>query len=196
MFICSLFFMNVSMRSDGQYYQLYMIFSIPFMIAFFNKYGGEKNKYIWVGIIIFMTIISNLQLIKQITKYGAFHYFYEAGEEMKTIIDDEPSDKVIVTGCNSVFYNVTETLPHIKYFITYGGGLDYNNFPDATLMQYNSIVSCENDYVIVCYDEKGSIYNIKELDFDIVRCLKNNYEKIYEVEEKHHIALYKKIDKK
>lgn len=180
MFICSLIFMNVSLRSDGQYNQLYMVFIIPFCIASFNKFGKYLKQWIWITLIIIMVLLSNLQLIKQITKYGAFHYFYESAVDMRDRMLLDEDDKVLVLGCNSVFYNVTNTLPHIKYFITYGGGLDYSRFPDAVEMQRDSILSLENKYIMMSTRRDGSIYGIEDVDNSIKKCLEENYKIAYE----------------
>lgn len=182
MFATTLVFMNLSLRCDGQYYHLSMIFIMPLLFAFFNKLGDKIKLYFWITIIICGTLISNLQLIKQITKYGYFHYFYESAVDMREIMEEVPGDKVLVTGCNSVFYNVTHTIPHIKYFITYGYGLDYNVFPDATNQQVESVCSGENDYLMItfCDEEKKIIYGQEDIDIKIIECLTNQYEIVYE----------------
>lgn len=190
MFLSSLVFMNVSLITSRQYKELFVVFTIPFIIAFFNKYGKLLKVSMWVVLITILVLLGNLQLIKQITKYGGFHYFYENAQAMKQVMDVGKEDKVLVTGCNSVMYNVTDTLPHIKYFITYGGGLDYWEFPDAVHMQRDSILSLENKYVIVNRDSDGSIFDITNVDQAINDCLENYYRIIYESPNRVHMLLY------
>lgn len=197
MFICSLGFMNVSMRNNGQYQQMYIIFSVPFFMGFFNviakkiKIKQMVQIVIWTCLITVAALVANLQLIKQVTKYGVFHYLYEAAQDINELIEDKDAS-VLVTGCNSVLYNETHTLSHLKYFITYGGGLDYSVFPDATLQQKDSICSLENDYVIIHYTSDGGVYDVKKVDNEIFDTLAEYYDEIYLHEEGEKIGLYKK----
>lgn len=193
MFLTTLVFMNLSLRCDGQYYHLNMVFVLPLVISFFNNFGDKIKVYLWICAIVFATLVVNLQLIKQITKYGNYHYYHESALEMKEIMDENPGDKVMVTGCNSVFYNVTNTLPHIKYFIIYGYGLSQGVFDEPTIQQANSIISCENDYVITLYkdEDRSIIYNLEELDSSICETLNSNYEEVF-VNDEINLVMYSK----
>ena len=203
MFVGSLVFMNVSMRNNGQYQHLYIIFSIPVFIGLFSgleelrtkkaaKLSSSLYACLFTIIIICAGIVANLGLIKQVMKLGSYHYLYEAAVDMDKLIGDKDST-VLVTGCNSVMYNETHTLSHIKYFITYGGGLDYSVFPDATLQQRDSILSMENDYIIIHFDKENCPYGIEEVDKEIMDCLNSGYERIYYKSEGEVIGLYKRI---
>lgn len=191
MFVGQLLFMNVSLRTDGQYNQLYMVYTIP-AIVFFSKTICKKIRIpAIVCLVVILTLVCNLQLIKQITKYGVYHYHYEAACAMKDIIND-PDAKILVTGTNSVYYNVTDTVSHIKYFIIYGNGLHYAVFPDAVNMQAQSILSGENDYVVIVRYYGDKILFVSEIDHQIEKYLDDNYTKVYETPEGIDVALYKK----
>jgi hypothetical protein len=196
MLVGSLIFMNVSLRNDGQYNQLYMIFTIP-IIAFCCGIVLDKiNERIVIACIVCFTLIANMQLIKQITKFGVFHYHYDAACAMKEIMQKNPDEKVLVTGTQSLYYNVTDTFPHIRYFIIYGQGLHYEVFPDATLMQANSIMSGENGYIIVNYLNDGSIYGVQEIDTEIKNYLEEYYTEAYKTSEGINTVLYAAKDLK
>ena len=194
MFISAILFMNVSLRNDGQYNQLYMVFTLPIIIFASNIVADKINIYLLTAVVVIFTLIGNLQLIKQITKYGVFNYHYEAACDMKKLMDEDPGDLILVTGTHSLYYNVTDTLPHIKYFIIYGYGLHYEVFPDATLMQADSICSRENDYIIVNYNEDGSIYGVQNIDEEIAETLSDAYNEIYRTTEGINAVLYKRGD--
>lgn len=203
MFVTSLVFMNVSMRNNGQYQHLYIIFSIPVFIGFFAFLENFRNTklqklnpavYVSVFMIVIIScgIVANIGLIRQTLKFGSYHQLFEAAVDMDELIEDK-NTKVLVTGCNSVMYNETHTLSHIKYFITYGGGLDYSVFPDATYQQRDSILSLENEYVIIHFDEENHPYGIADVDEQIMDCLSASYEEIYLKNEGEIIALYKRL---
>lgn len=198
MFIGSLIIMNVSLRNDGQYNQLYMVFIIPALGLIF-KWLDSKPQVpygIILSLLALITLIANLQLIKQVTKFGVFHYHYEAALEMKEIMDEYPDDLLLVTGTQSLYYNVTDRLSHIKYFIIYGHGLHYEVFPDATLQQADSICSGENTFVIVNYpsNNSDSIFGVQDIDTQVAAYLAEQYEDVYHTPEGIHTVLYQRKD--
>ena len=192
MFVAQLLFMNVSLRNNGQYNQLYVVYTLPVILVATRAICNKIAIPVTVCAIVLLTLVCNLQLIKQITKYGDYHYHYEAACAMKDIIDD-PYAKVMVTGANSVYYNVTDTVSHIKYFIIYGNGLHYDVFPDAVNMQSESILSGENDYVVVVH-YGDNIFFVPDIDKQVEEYLLESYSNVYELPEIGVVLYKKKVD--
>lgn len=144
--------------------------------------------------IFFLTVMCNLQLVKKVFQIGTSGYAYESAEQMGELITDKEAN-VLVLG-NSLYYNCTGTFPHIKYFTIFGSGLRYETFPYCIDEQYASLLSGENDYIIIQFiDDDYSFWGDGKMDNEMNSYLSKAYECILEYREGGiHSALYKKYD--
>ncbi len=204
MFLFSVLCMSVSLNANPIYYTTYLPFIVPFVIWITEKsellakpfLGGHYGKYIYAaGLAVFLlTVVCNLQLVKKVFRLGASGYAYESAEKMGELIADKDAD-VLVLG-NSLYYNCTGTLPHIKYFTIFGSGLRYETFPYCIDEQYASLVSGENDYIMIQFTDDGyGFWGDTKRDEEMNRHLGEEYERIFEYREGGvHSALYKRAD--
>ena len=195
MLFFSIICMSVSMNANPIYYTTYIPFIVPLVICVVQRLK-YLNKYAYImGIAIFMlTVICNLQLAKKVFQIGTSGYAYESAEQMGKLITDKDAN-VLVLG-NSLYYNCTRTLPHIKYFTIFGSGLRYETFPYCVDEQYDSLVSGENDYIIIQFtDNDYEFWGESKRDNEMNSYLSMAYECIFEYREGGiHSALYKKRD--
>lgn len=155
MFLFSLLCMSVSLNANPIYYTTYFPFCVPLCVGILRKVK-LPNKYMLavsgIGILL-VTVVVNLQLVKKVFNIGTSGYAYESAYQMRELIKNK-EDKVLVLG-DSLYYNCTGTLPHVKYFTIFAGGLRYETFPYCIDEQYNSLLSGENDYIIVAFKDDG-----------------------------------------
>ncbi len=186
MLIVTVIFMNVALRPNENYFHSYLVFTLPTMIflmkQFFSKFKAHK---IFVLVIFVLSIMLNLQLVKQILHLGQSTVVYKASKEIKDIINpnDDREDCLLITGCWATIYNDTNTIPQIKYFVTFGGGLHYDVFPDAVEMQKDAIKSNRFQYVLIPYGTNNQIYGVGDIDEEIVNHISENYTPQYEIDE-------------
>lgn len=88
---------------------------------------GKSEWVVYAVGILTLTVLLNLQLVKKT--------FIVLGE--------------------SLYYNCTGTLPHIKYFTIFAGGLCYETFPYCIDEQFESLVSGKNEYIIIEFKDDG-----------------------------------------
>lgn len=185
--------MSVSLNANPIYYTTYLPFAVPFVIWIVKKIQClGKYFYVTAVAVFLLTVMCNLQLAKKVFHIGASGYAYESAEKMGDFITDKNAD-VLVLG-NSLYYNCTGTLPHIKYFTIFGSGLRYETFPYCIDEQYASLVSGENDYVIIQFTgEDYAFWGDKKRDEEMNRHLDQEYQCVFEYREGGiHSALYKK----
>ncbi len=194
MVLFSVVCMSISLHVNSIYYTNYIVFSIPFWI-YVAKHVKGKHFGIYVfccGILLCGTVICNLQLIKKVCHIGSSSYVYESAYQMGNLIEDKDS-KVLVLG-ESSFYNCTQTIPHIRYFTIFVSGLRYETFPYCVDEQYGSLMSGENDYIIIHYiDGQDNFWKWEEKNVAMKDYLDKNYECILDYTEGGiHCALWKK----
>lgn len=178
MLLFSIICMSVSLNANPIYYTVYMPFMLPAFI-WLTRYLSKKYFYLECAAILICTVIVNLQMIKKVLRLGSSSYAYESAYQMKPLIEDKDAD-ILVLG-NSLYYNCTDTLPHIRYFTTFASGLQYDTFPYCIDEQYNSLCSGENEYVIIQYMNDGYIYwEDEERDARTAECLENEYDILLE----------------
>lgn len=187
--------MSVSLNANPIYYTTYLPFAVPFVI-WITKKIPLLSKYVYaVTVAVFLlTVICNLQLVKKVFHIGTSGYAYESAEKMGDFITDKSAD-VLVLG-NSLYYNCTGTLPHIKYFTIFGSGLRYETFPYCIDEQYASLVSGENDYIIIQFmDDDYLFWGDGKRDEEMKQHLDKEYQCIFEYRDGGiHSAMYKKTD--
>ena len=191
MFLFSLLCMSVSLNANPIYYTTYMPFMVPCMI----KIAGVSKDRIFVlecVAVLAVTVVCNMQLVKKYLRIGTSVYAYESAWQMEELIADKDA-KTLVLG-NSLYYNCTGTLPHIKYFTIFGSGLRYETFPYCVDEQQASLLSGENEYVIIQFkNDEYSFWENKERDGKMKECLDTQYDCILEYREGGiHSALYRK----
>lgn len=192
MFLFSVLCMSVSLNANPIYYTTYIPFSVPLFIWLVKKVRISEKIWIAAGIgILVLTVICNLQLIKKVLKLGSSGYAYESARQMGELIEDKNAE-VLVLG-NPLYYNCTGTLPHIKYFTIFGSGLRYETFPYCIDEQYESLLSGENEYIMIQFtDENYNFWGTEEKDAAMNDYLEEQYECILEYSEGGiHSALYR-----
>ena len=207
MFLFTLLCMNVSLNANPIYYTMYMPFMLPFFLwaahrvnrqtenlpltCFPAKASASLFLFITAGILS-CSVVCNLQLVKKYFAMGTSVHAYESARAMDALIVDKES-KVLVLG-ESLYYNATNTLPHIRYFTIFGSGLKYETFPYCIDEQFTSLLSGENEYVIVQYKSEGyDFWNRDTMDPETQKKLKEDYDLLYEYSEGGiHAALYQK----
>ncbi len=193
MFLFSVLCMSVSLNANPIYYTTYLPFCVPLFIWIVKKVGLLERFAVIAGIgILALTVVCNLQLVKKVLKLGSSGYAYESAYQMEEFIEDKEA-QVLVLG-NPLYYNCTGTLPHIKYFTIFGSGLRYETFPNCIDEQYESLLSGENEYIMIQFmDENYDFWGMEEKDATMNEYLKDTYECILEYREGGiHSALYQK----
>lgn len=185
--------MSVSLNANPIYYTTYLPFAVPFVIWIVKKIRFlSKYAYVAIVAVFLLTVMCNLQLVKKVFRIGASSYAYESAEKMGDFITDKSAD-VLVLG-NSLYYNCTGTLPHIKYFTIFVSGLRYETFPYCMDEQYASLMSGENDYIIIQFTgEDYAFWGDKKRDEEMNRHLAQEYQCVFEYRDGGiHSALYQK----
>lgn len=195
MFLFTLICMNVSLNANPIYYTMYMPFMIPFFIWVATQLTSitkDKLLYLLTTVILCLSVICNLQLVKKFFSIGTSVHAYKSAESMAEYITNKDS-KVLVLG-ESLYYNATNTLPHIRYFTIFGSNLRYETFPYCIDEQFESLLSGENEYVIVQYKSEGYDFWIHEsMDKIMMDTFRDNYNMVYEyMDGGIHAALYQK----
>ena len=195
MFLFSVLCMSVSLNANPIYYTTYLPFCVPLFIWIVKKMGLIDRFAVVAGIgLLVLTVVCNLQLVKKVLKLGASGYAYESAYRMGELIEDKNA-KVLVLG-NSLYYNCTGTLPHIKYFTIFVSGLRYETFPYCIDEQYESLLSGENEYIMIQFmDENYDFWGLDEKDTAMNAYLEEAYHCIFEYREGGiHSALYQRAD--
>ena len=193
MFLFSVLCMSVSLNANPIYYTTYLPFCVPLFIWIVKKVRVFERFAVAAGIgILALTVICNLQLVKKVLKLGSSGYAYESAYQMGELIKDKNA-KVLVLG-NSLYYNCTGTLPHIRYFTIFVSGLRYETFPYCIDEQYESLLSGENEYIMIQFtDENYNFWGEEKRDTAMNSYLESAYECILDYNEGGiHSALYQK----
>lgn len=155
MLMFSIVCMSVSLNANPIYYTVYMPFMVPFCIWLVH-FTKEKWFLVQCILVLCVTVGANMQIMKKVLNIGKSGYAYESAYQMSELIENKESSKILVLG-NSLYYNCTNTLPHIKYFTIFVSGLRYETFPYCIDEQYQSLCSGENDYIMIQF--KGDSYD-------------------------------------
>ncbi len=175
MLLTSIICMSVSFNANPIYYTVYLPFILPVCIGLAGKCNCEKLFLLGCITLFGITILVNLQVIKKVFRIGSSGYTYESAYEMRNLIGNDKAE-VLVLG-ESLYYNCTNTIPHIRYFTIFQGGMSYDKFPDCYDEQFQSLESLENEYVIVQYNnEDETIFsNISEMNKKMKEILNKDY---------------------
>lgn len=176
MLLFSIVCMSVSFNANPIYYTAYMPFMVPFFIRM-ARYWKERWFLFECILVLAVTVGCNMQLMKKVLGIGQSGYAYESAYQMGELIEDKNAE-VLVLG-DSLYYNCTGTLPHIKYFTIFGSGLKYETFPYCIDEQYESLCSGENEYIMIKFNDDGyTFWGNETRDDNMNACLEKDYDMI------------------
>ena len=193
MFVFMLILSYVCIAISGRGYSHYFAYLLPLLIPIVAKLLSLLNdklfsisslrKMIVVCIIFVFAVCCNLRTpIRLLFKPESFYYMQVVNEisDLYAQLPDENNDKVIVTNNNAIVYNKMNVIPDVKYF--YLPAISYEKFPDAVNCQVNSILSGENDVVVLFYDNYNEKIIFKQIhnNKEILTYLERNYDLAYE----------------
>lgn len=192
MLLFSILCMSVSLNANPIYYTVYMPFMLPFLIWLIT-FLKERVFILEIALVLIVTIIFNMQLMKKVFRIGSSSYAYEGAYQMEKMIENKDA-QVLVLG-NSLYYNCTGTLPHIKYFTIFGSGLRYETFPYCIDEQFESLCSGENEYIMIQFNGNDyTFWQNENRDIDMQLCLQQDYDMVLDYQVGGiHAGLYKKI---
>ena len=190
MLLFSVVSVALSGRFFGHYYEYLIPFCIPLSCEVAVRIPSSKYKYA-IAMIFVLTVMFGLRSVPSsiMLKLGKSLVSYE-----QYIKNNEPyyseDERVLVTGNFAKLYNVLGVIPHDKYF--YVPGTNYEVFTDPVDAQVASILSGENDVILVKYnDEKHEIYPETGRSEEITETLSRKYDLLY-YDEKNNVAMYGK----
>lgn len=191
MLLFSILCMSVSLNANPIYYTAYMPFMLPFFI-WISRYSMERLFIFESILVLAATVAFNMQLMKKVFRIGSSSYAYESAYQMEKLIENKDA-KVLVLG-NSLYYNCTGTLPHIKYFTIFGSGLRYETFPYCIDEQFESLCTGENEYIMIQFNgDDCTFWGDEGRDEEMRLCLQRDYDMILEYQDGGiHSGLYKK----
>ena len=136
---------SLSGRSYGHYYEYLVPFCLPAVLelaVFICSQRMQKYAFMLICVLGLMFCIHKPSLkpdpMMSFVEYNAPYY--------------SEHEKVLVTGIHYArVYNLLGVTPHLKYF--YAPATDYDIFPDALDAQAESILSGENDVIIIEYED-------------------------------------------
>ena len=178
MFAFSIISVSLSGRSYGHYFMCFLPFTIPLAYEVSARLPREKYKYIMAAIMAF-TIIYDFRYHDFIDKVLNGNVFPK--EEYIRCNESYYSEdeKVLVTGNHAVFYNILGVTPHLKYF--YIPSNSYDAYPEPVDSQITSILSGENDVIIIVYkDGEDEIYPEAGKGPEIKHVLDTSYDILYD----------------
>lgn len=190
-YIMMLGFSLVSVCMSGYTFGHYFEYLIPLLlpvIGYMVKLLAGIKKNFWkkavVCICFLGSIVVNLRFPIKVFANNMSKIYVNAAYECKDILEERnilnKNTKILVTNNNVLFYNKLGVIPSIKYFYT--PATSYEVFPDAVDEQTESILSGENDVLVVFYAdyENKNIYLGTDYNEDIESVLKSEYVKVLE----------------
>ncbi|MDO4272436.1 MAG: hypothetical protein Q4D16_02100 [Eubacteriales bacterium] len=195
-FLLSIFSVAISGRNYGHYYEYLILFLIPVVLAIVKKWCVYFQKYLRHSLVIVMslfvlTLMVNMQTPIRILGLTNVQKSSKGADAMGALYQKEYSHKktMLVVNNKSMFYNKFNLIPEERYF--YIPAIDYRIFPDAVDAQAESMLSGDNDILIISYRNYAKRwilpYGIKNKE--ILRCLEQKYQMVYE---QNHIEMYVK----
>lgn len=198
----SIFSVSISGRGYGHYFGYLIPFLMPLvfaavrMIYTLGKRGAFWKKwgfYAALGSIFLLTLAGNLYTPMRLSPKlaGSRFRYVQTAENFAEVYRENctENETVLVTNNNTLFYNKLNVLPKIKHF--YIPSVSYEEYPDAIDEQAASIISKENDVIILRYaDYKNrQVFSGGIRNEEILTTLSENYRLIFEDS---HIEMYVK----
>lgn len=166
------------------YLEIIIPFFIPIIALMINKLDLNhirRKRFLFVLVVCGIFILSVCVNLR--TPIKLFVTNNDSKEYIKTIdeisneflIEGNGTESVLVTNNNSAFYNAMKVIPKTKYFYT--PLVDYHKYPYAIDEQVKSIVSGDNDVLIINYSDyqNGIIYSDIADNEKILNSIKQNY---------------------
>ena len=197
-FSAMLFMCIISVSLTGYKYGHYYMQLVPFCISFAYEAAYELNLLSESPLsmlntkIIVMIIFAITCVQGGLVDIKAFLGIWSARNAgMEQFIKyNEPyysdNEKVLVTGNNAVMYNLLGVIPQEKYFYTplmkimkTGDNIQEYDFYEAIESQITSIISGDNDVVIVTKNERGDIFSASERGEKAQEVLNSKYTLLY-----------------
>lgn len=189
MVIFSYVSVGISGRKYYHYFAYLLPFTMPILVKILSLFNDDNfsitglRKALVVCIIVVATICCNLRTpIRLFFKPNSF-YNAQTVTEMSDLYEQLPEKegrKVLVTKSNANVYNKMNVIPDVLYF--YLPSISYEKYPYAVDCQANSILSGENDVVVLYFDDfnQKKIFNVKDNNEEMLAYLEQNYELVYE----------------
>lgn len=190
--IFSVISVSLSGRNYGHYYEYLIPFLIPAVLEAVKTGADCGKKYVCrgradcpmvlLGGIFLLTVCTNFLTPARVLGGTNVQKTAEAADSMEEIYKREYADRKTMLTVNnkSVFYNKLNIMPENKFF--YIPSVDFRVFPDAVNAQAESLLSGENDILIISYRDYGKkqIFPYGVKNKEILRYLEKNYEMVYE----------------
>lgn len=182
MLALSVISVSLSGRNYGHYYEYLVPFCLPAVCELAVMISSQgKQKYAVIVACVLSVLLGTLELKimrpEPLTKFAELNKPYHSKQE-----------KVLITGIASArLYNLMGVTPQTKYFYT--PATSYELFPDAMDAQAESIISLENDVVVLKYD--GNIYPEVKRQEEVRQVLEKEYKLLY-YDEDSELAMYGK----
>lgn len=176
----------ISGYTFGHYYEYLIPLLLPIIGCVAKLLAGVKQNSWKKGAICICFLGSlalNMRFPIKVFANSMSKVYVNATYECKDILEENNflnnNTKILVTNNNVLFYNKLGVIPSIKYFYT--PATSYEVFPDAIDEQKKSILSGENDVLVVFYDDykNKDIYLGTDCE-DLDSVLKLEYVKVLE----------------
>lgn len=166
---------------------------MPEFSRFINTFFAHKQT-LFIATLIINIPISFRLLIKRNCWYH-YNAYKIIAEDYRKI--GRKKDTVLVHG-ETRYYNDLDVVPKLKYFYT--PSLPYDSFPYAVEAQRDSIIRCENDVVILFYENEDSLnrkapYLGDEKDAQVMTVLEQKYDLTTEVKDRYCVQMWVKKQK-
>ena len=156
---------SLSGRTYGHYYEYLVPFCLPAVLGLAEFICSQKEQRYAAVLLCVLGLMFCVQ--KPSLKPDPMLKFVEYNKPYYS-----EHEKVIVTGIHHAkLYNMLGVTPHIKYF--YIPSNEYEVFPDARDAQAESILSGENDVIIIDHPD-GTYPNVRRPQ-EVARVLEEQY---------------------
>ena len=151
MLALSMISVALSGRNYGHYYEYLVPFCLPGVGALASMICSQgKQKYAVAVLcilgLLFCALEPKIMRPEPLMKFAELNKPYHSKQE-----------KVLITGLASArLYNLMGVTPQTKYFYT--SATSYELFPDAMDAQAESILSGENDVIVLKYNRNGPVH--------------------------------------
>lgn len=167
---------GILLQLSGEQYAHYLIIWIPVLILAIGIFGDMKEKNQRCNVVIAMVILCMVGLLYKNVKVAgdAYHVYSEKGaaqyteesNEIVNLIPEDERDLVMAYNVNARFYLVTNITPCYKYCILQ----DWQCSKDDKIQEEfkNDILSLEAKYIVVNNNQKNSLDNMINENYDRV----------------------------
>lgn len=194
----------LSGRDYGHYYEYLIPFLMPVFIemvkiisSFLKRYRVFSGIGVRIGMlacVFLFTIAGNMQMTVKLLGITNTQRNAEAADSMASLYKEQygSKKKMLAVNNKSMFYNKFGLVPENQFF--YLPAADSEIFPDGVNSQAESVLSGENDILIISYRDYGKkqIFPGGIKNKEILRYLEKDYDMVCE---KNQIQMYVKRNK-